>query len=307
MPTRQAKATSDINVWGAVNNDAMFPCLQDDKILIVANSNNPPTVQAYTKFYVYGTDVFTAPSSPATGNNVYPASGVLTYLDAYSVFELADQTFVWNTAASGTSAGIPSKANSTTYYLFCTGSQDVDATSRGKGLYGVSTNAPTWSDLKDGWYSSDGKVICRFTTDGSGNVGNISAYSSNMSGWNYFLPAFTNLTVGNATLIGRYTQKGKTVAGRVSVTMGSTSSTSGAVTFTLPVTAISYGTATPIGLLELVHSGTKYTGQIKSDGTIWIHSASTYVTNTAISNTVPYAGGPTNADTISISFVYEAA
>lgn len=179
MPTRTGKQNSEINVFGAVLGDAFLPNLGAQNIIVAANGNNPPTVKQYTSFYVYGTDTFTSPTSPATGNAVYPANTSLTYLLASVISEPADQTFAWGTAAGATSAGIPSKSNSTVYYLFCSGSQDVDSTSRGKGLYGVSTNAPTWSDLKQGWYSSDGRVLAKFTTDGSGNVTLNAVYTIN--------------------------------------------------------------------------------------------------------------------------------
>jgi len=168
--THTIKQNSDINVWGAVLGDALSRLRLVSDIKIVANGNNPPTVQAGTNFQIYGTDTFTSSPATPTGNNVYPANTSLTYYLDSVIFELADQTFAWNTAASATSAGIPAKSNSTTYYLFCNGGQDVDSTSRGKGKYGVSTNAPTYDAVKKGWYSSDGLVLLMFKTDGSGNV-----------------------------------------------------------------------------------------------------------------------------------------
>lgn len=168
--THTGKQNSEINVFGAVIGDALSRLRLVTDIKIVANGNNPPTVQAGTNFQVYGTDTFTSSPATSTGNNVYPSNTSLTYYLDSVIFELADQTFAWNTAASATSAGIPTVSNSTTYYLFCNGGQDVDSTSRGKGKYGVATNAPTYDDVKKGWYSSDGLVLLMFKTDGSGNV-----------------------------------------------------------------------------------------------------------------------------------------
>lgn len=176
MPSRTGKQNSEINVFGAVLGDALSRLRLVTDIKIVANGNNPPTVQAGTNFQVYGTDTFTSSPATPTLNNVYPANTSLTYYLDSVIFEIADQTFAWNTAASATSAGIPAKSNSTVYFLFCNGGQDVDSTSRGKGKYGVSTNAPTYDTVKKGWYSADGLVIGTFRTDGSGNVINIQPF-----------------------------------------------------------------------------------------------------------------------------------
>lgn len=184
MPSRLPKTTSDIKVWGPVLNDAMRPLLATDQLLIVPDSNNPPKVLSGTKFYVWNTDTYLTPLSPATGNVAYPVNTNVTYPIPYVVFEQADVTFSWNTAAGATSAGIPVKSNSTLYYLFCSATQDVDSTSIGKGKYGVSTNAPTYDYTKNGWYSSDGKVLARFYVDGSGNVisGSLCQYTSDLAG-----------------------------------------------------------------------------------------------------------------------------
>ena len=54
-----------------------------------------------------------------------------------------------------------------------------------------------------------------------------------------YVPVFTSFTKGNATIVARYAQSGKAVNVFVSVTLGSTSSVSGSITVTLPVTAAS--------------------------------------------------------------------
>lgn len=59
--------------------------------------------------------------------------------------------------------------------------------------------------------------------------------------WADYTPSFTNLTVGNGTLVGRYSQSGKTVKFKVSLVFGSTTSitASSAVRVSVPVTAAS--------------------------------------------------------------------
>ena len=56
--------------------------------------------------------------------------------------------------------------------------------------------------------------------------------------WSSWTPTWANMTIGNATVVGRFKQVGKTVVWSLSVTIGSTTSfTSTGGTFTLPVTA----------------------------------------------------------------------
>ena len=52
-----------------------------------------------------------------------------------------------------------------------------------------------------------------------------------------YTPTFTNFTKGNATIVARYAESGKAVNVFVEVILGSTSSVTGSVTVSLPVTA----------------------------------------------------------------------
>jgi hypothetical protein len=54
-----------------------------------------------------------------------------------------------------------------------------------------------------------------------------------------YTPTFTGFTKGNANIVARYAQSGKAVNVFVSVTLGSTSSVTGSITVSLPVTASS--------------------------------------------------------------------
>lgn len=51
-------------------------------------------------------------------------------------------------------------------------------------------------------------------------------------------PTWGSLTVGNGTVVAKYTQLGKIILYRISVSFGSTSAVSGSPTFTLPVTSV---------------------------------------------------------------------
>lgn len=56
-------------------------------------------------------------------------------------------------------------------------------------------------------------------------------------GWSSWTPTFTSFTLGNGTLTAKYAQVGKTVVFRFYITLGTTSSVSGPITFSLPVTS----------------------------------------------------------------------
>lgn len=133
-------------------------------------------------------------------------------------------------------------------------------------------------------------------------------------GWQAWTPTWGNLTVGNGTVAAKYIQTGKLVTAHLQFTMGSTSSISGAVTFTLPVTATTaYSTLqNTIGGLHLDDVGNAgYTGIFELIGSttvcsIYTYNASgTYVTESPVTATVPWTIG-TN-DFFSGTFMYEAA
>lgn len=77
--------------------------------------------------------------------------------------------------------------------------------------------------------------------------------------WN---PTPTNLTIGNGVVTGRYARAGKIVVIQYRLTLGTTSSVSGNVSFPLPVaSAGSLGASAPIGITRFKDaSGSAYSG-----------------------------------------------
>jgi hypothetical protein len=79
------------------------------------------------------------------------------------------------------------------------------------------------------------------------DTGNISVYSGTAwnqigislgsGGWASYTPSFTNFTLGNGTVAAGSRQTGKSVAFRIYLSIGSTSSASGGVSISLPVAA----------------------------------------------------------------------
>lgn len=141
---------------------------------------------------------------------------------------------------------------------------------------------------------------------------NLTSGTGTSWAWQSWTPTWTNLTVGNATVNSHYVQIGKTVHFYINLTLGSTSSVSGDVSFTLPVTASSnFTTSQPIGIVRIRDSGVAtYMGntEIKSNADAYarVHNASsTYVAQQSISSTIPMTWA--TGDTMQIEGTYEAA
>jgi hypothetical protein len=129
--------------------------------------------------------------------------------------------------------------------------------------------------------------------------------------WTSYTPTYENLTLGNGTMTARYKQIGKTVVVNVGFSFGSTSSISGSVKISIPVTAkndVSY-TLFPSWMFD-TSVGTQLMGSmILEDSTkltvIANKSDGTYVSTTIISSTIPWTWA--TGDRIAFAFVYEAA
>ncbi len=132
---------------------------------------------------------------------------------------------------------------------------------------------------------------------------------SQMGAWASWTPSFTNLTVGNGTLVGSFIQLGKFVAFRFKLTFGSTTSITGSVSVTLPATANSnYSTYDEIGKITLFQHavGTFLASQTYGNGMVVKNATGTYLTNNAsITSTVPFTFAAT--DVMSGVGFYEAA
>lgn len=130
-----------------------------------------------------------------------------------------------------------------------------------------------------------------------------------------YTPTFTNLTVGDGTSTGAYCRVNDLVYYYGSITFGSTTAISGAVSLGLPVNLHStqIGAAGPLGLLYMVDvsTGTWYVGNINANASATSVIASTWVTNaTYASRGNLTAGIPftwTTSDRIHWAITYRAA
>lgn len=122
-------------------------------------------------------------------------------------------------------------------------------------------------------------------------------YIAGGDGWSSWTPTWTNLTIGNATVVAKYRQLGTFVEYHLSVVFGNTTSVSGSVSFSLPVTAANHGGAGgvhPLGVAVILDSGTEqFDAVVKYNTTttavVKVKAAGgTYVgANTDLSSTVP--------------------
>lgn len=133
--------------------------------------------------------------------------------------------------------------------------------------------------------------------------------------WKSYTPTLSNVTLGSGyTLSAAWAQLGELVVVNFYFALGSTSAITGDVSFSLPVNQASSNRSISAGLATVVDASpaTRYAGTVLLSGTpgyafIRVMNASgTYVTNTALSSSVPIAVWATS-DAISANVIYEAA
>lgn len=123
-------------------------------------------------------------------------------------------------------------------------------------------------------------------------------------------PTWTNLTIGNAVQASTYIQIGKIVVFKLDLTFGTTTSVSGAVTFTLPVTSVTYPSSIGLGWVNLGAAAGIFPSMMEWNTTtvaqlIVLGTAGTYLARTGTSSTVP--GTWATGDKITGVGFYEAA
>lgn len=126
--------------------------------------------------------------------------------------------------------------------------------------------------------------------------------------WQSYTPTLTGWTLGNGTLTGYYMQAGKLVWGKVFLTLGSTSSPSGNLVISLPVTKVAddgvftslQGTAV---LFDTSASARAVYSTVHNSITTarFVSSASA----TPVDATTPWTWA--NGDKLNATFMYEAA
>jgi hypothetical protein len=126
-----------------------------------------------------------------------------------------------------------------------------------------------------------------------------------------YTPTFAGLTIGNGTLDWRFGRVQNLIHVEGKLTFGSTTSVSGNVTFTLPVTARSAVNNIQIGVSRLGDAGVGTVFGLVAQSTtttasvLAYNAASTYLGSTAFTSTVPFTWNVN--DEIYVNCVYEAA
>lgn len=129
--------------------------------------------------------------------------------------------------------------------------------------------------------------------------------------WAAYTPTWTNFTVGNGSVNSRYAQIGKVVFVNIIVNLGSTSSVTGIILASLPVTGANTSNignysagiydATPFNIFM----GTAFFNSTTQVGLKAQNSAGTYLVSAYTSGTIPMTW--TNGDGFQFNFNYEAA
>jgi hypothetical protein len=136
-----------------------------------------------------------------------------------------------------------------------------------------------------------------------------ASVGTGLKAWTAYTPTITGWTLGNGTVAFTYAQLGKIVYVRGIITSGTTT-TYGSPSFTLPVTAKTSGVGVFPNFAYLKAAGTNYFGfGYLNTTTAWVvsalNAASTYLTTTTVSTTVPATW--TTGDQVVVAFAYEAA
>lgn len=99
--------------------------------------------------------------------------------------------------------------------------------------------------MNNGVIGTSSAVVTASIADGAVTPAKLIAGSGTGWTWQTFTPSFTNLTLGNGTMQGRYTQIGKMIWLYITVIFGSTTTIGTNPSFTPPVAASSFYSSTP--------------------------------------------------------------
>lgn len=187
---------------------------------------------------------------------------------------------------------------------------------RGMGVYLRIQNSsftPTYENLTPYVEFSEGSSELELgaasrmlSSDTAGNLVQVSGQVKS-GPWLTYTPTVTNGSVGNGTCNGYYRREGTTLHLRIRFTLGSTSTVTGALTFSLPSGMTAVTETDGFQLLPAVLRDTGVAvyhgmGQVTSVATaITMYAqgaAGNYLTQNAVSATVPFAWGSTDVITV---------
>jgi hypothetical protein len=127
--------------------------------------------------------------------------------------------------------------------------------------------------------------------DSTASTGLAYKSAATLYAYTTWTPTLGSLTIGNGTVAARFAKIGKTVNFNLIISLGSTSSVTGRITFTLPSTANQLTNFS--GMYSL--GGSDYGANIfHTGGTVYcdaVNASGTYATTTVTSATVPFTWG----------------
>lgn len=168
-------------------------------------------------------------------------------------------------------------------------------------------------NIMNGALNTNNSVVTSNITDAAVTPAKLLAGTGTGWSWTSWSPTWTNLTVGNGTVTAKYIQTGKTVTALIGFVFGSTSSISGSVSFTLPITSVSYSSFADmaLGFCRMAQPGTQnVTGSFNWSSTtsgeiFYFNASSTALKDVSINSTSPFTW--TTGNYFSGIFIYEAA
>lgn len=170
-------------------------------------------------------------------------------------------------------------------------------------------------NVKSGKLNTNNSVVTANITDSAVTPAKLFAGTGTGWSWATWTPTWSNVTTTTGTVTAKYIQVGKQVTCRLSFALGASSAITGLITFSLPVTAVSYPNIAngvdPLGYCVILDSGTgTYSADVRMFTTTTaivtvLGVAGTYANGVNTSSTVPMTW--TTNDALSTTFTYEAA
>jgi len=186
----------------------------------------------------------------------------------------------------------------------------VTIQNRGAGVCTITAGTATVSTANSLALSQNQGGVLYFTSSGAAIF--FAFASSTTTTYSSWTPTLTNLTLGNGTMTGKFTQIGKFVNASLQLVFGSTTSVTGTMTFSVPTGASTANTAlnTVIGNVRMLDAGIQnYLGMVQLSSSsavilVAINASATYATVQNVNATVPFTWG--TGDELQFSFSYEA-
>lgn len=284
---------ADIALTGSGTNTYTFPSATDTLVgrastdTLLNKTLTSPTLTTPTLGVATATSINkVAITAPATSATLTVADGKTLTTNNSLTLAGTDSTTMTFPSTSATIARTDA-ANTFTGHQTIEGVTSTGATGTGKFVFDTSPTLAT-------------PVINQFgTASGLG------------AAWSSWTPTWTNVTIGNATVAGSYIQIGKTVCAKLDVVFGSTSSFSGTMIFSLPVTSVALASTKNCIGNGIADDPTVATYpllvslQTTTTASLWVPNASTDTRLVNANATKPFTWASTF--TLSVSFTYTVA